>query len=635
MPEVLVARAFGPSPGAERRGQVLRDEVIPSHVMPLSLRKRRMPGVAADVPVAVASPQAPAAGDRFGPNGATSFAEVTLAPTSELAFRAEAVAHSHGDQEVGLSQVKLLPTPARSEAAIHPMGGGVFGGPPVSPDDAAEALRLRGLVAKIAAPSSEPGATLRAVAALRQELAARSVPPVSEVIALGGADALVSRLCDSSAAVQLDAMWALTNLTAGTSAQTASVLGAGLAEAVIMVLKSDSVVSSAELCKQCLWVLGNVASDQDVACRDHLLQIGILDALGELFGRMPEFAWGEWECAEVLQVLTSLMSSLCQGQPAPALKEVDCTIDYFVQVLQGADDEQMVTDAFVGLASLLEGSPDEECLGECSRRLLSAGFAEVGEAPPVCHPVVARAVQCFRFGGAASLPTAALRFVGALLTASGPECTTVAIAAGTLPALKSILCDVRTPVEIRLRASWALANVAAAGPSAAERLVDEPGLWPALCEALERSQVIEFRRECAWVLASVLCNGPSVLARLEARKALRRIATALRVARGPAGCPELLSMLLSGSEALLAHGGLQPPKGGNRLRATAEECGFFAEVELLRRADGGIGRRASELLTHPRFACAGAENENLEPSAENVPPQQLQKISSRKFGDIM
>jgi len=629
MPQVLAERSFVASSGVEHRTRFSRDDTLP-HDRVFCLQKRSF-----SMAVALQFP------DACNPFGSISATPIQLLAHRGVAGACEATpfqqsqflgdvspaavaAHRHGGDEVGRPHVMLLPTPARSQA-------GIPGGSPVPAD--AQTLRLRDLVAAIAEPSAEPGAALRVVAELRRELAACSAPPINEVIALGGAAALVDCLGDGSAALQLEATWALTNLTAGTSAQTASVLGAGVAEAVVMVLNSDGIASSAELCKQCLWVLRNVAGDQDVACRDHLLQICIFDGLGELFGKMPEFGWSENECKEVLEMLTTLMSSLCQGQPAPDLKEVDCTIDYFAQVLQGTDDAQMMTDAFVGLASLLEGSPDEACLEGCCRQILSA-FAEIGVAPLVCHPAMERAVHCLRFGGPSSLSSAALSFVGALLVAPGPECTTLAIAAGILPVLKTVLCDVRMSDEFRLRASWALANVVAAGPSAAEHVVDEPGLLPALCEALERSPVPEVRRECAWAFAGVLCSGPSVLGRLELRKTLRRITTSLRVAGGLAGRSDLLSTLLDGAEALLTHGGHQP-RGGIRLRATAEECGFFAEVEALRRADDSIGRRASELLDHPRLACAAAENENVEPSAENVPPQQFQKTSSRKFGDIV
>jgi len=304
---------------------------------------------------------------------------------------------------------------------------------------------------------------------------------------------------------------------------------------------------------------------------------------------------------------------------------------------------QMLTDALLGLASLLEGAPDEACLSECCVRLLLAGLPEGEVYPPVCHPTVARAVRCLLVEEAkpdatprAQLLAAALRFIGALLTAPGSESSDVAIATGALAALKGVLGDAGAPVKLRSQAAWALANLASTGPSQVERLLDEPGAWIALCEALERSGDAELRTECAWAVASVLQGGSAVLARLEVRRTLRRVASALKVARGPAGCPALLCTLLDGTDALLTYSGQKPTQGRTRkssLHATAEECGFLMEVEVLRSASNEVGRRASMLLGHARLADMGTEN--VEPGDENMPPQQLQKVSSRKVGVIM
>lgn len=532
-----------------------------------------------------------------------------------------------------------LPTPGRSPAP----GPVCDQGPP-------DAARVAQMVGALRQPN-DSRSLLAALTEVRQALASSSRPPIQEVIALGGVSALVDCLArdGTSELAKLEAAWSLANIAAGSSEQTAVVVGAGAPEALFAALRVPE--PGHELADQCLWAFGNIAGDS-ADLRDQMLKAGVVGVLGELYSRMPGFSWDELARQQVLRTLTWVMSALCHGTPAPKLEDVDCAFDYFVQVIVGAEDEQMICDSLLGLSRLIEGATGAEDAANRCRRLLSAGFPD-GEAPrpPLRHPVVSQVVRSLcSYGPGAPQPAtpqqdqqsrAALRLVGALSFSAGAQGAEAVVAAGVLEPLRHLLLDTSASGSRRQEAAWVLSNVAASGGGGARlaaRLLDEPGLWRAVGDTLLEGTAPEVLLcECAWTTANVvrsMCLGETagaagVQTRLEPRQALHLLAAGLRTAKGHA---ELQKALTEAGEAVLKRatrrrrsssgGAAKCPRtvgGGGMatalLRRTAAECGLLAELEALRAAGqgGSAGKKAAEVLD-----VWLAEDSENRPSAGNA-----------------
>lgn len=480
-----------------------------------------------------------------------------------------------------------------------------------------------GLAARLAAircPATEAPVLLKALTELRTELSAQSNPPIQAVIDLGGIEALVQRLGDGcSAAAQLEATWALTNIACGTAAHTSALVDGGAIEALFGVLTSAELALRPELCDQVLWALGNVAGE-GVAFRDRLLSAGIVGVLGQLYLQVPTFQWHLHFLNQVLRTLTWLLSSLCRGSPAPPVEEVDCCYDFFAQVLLGTEDAQMLGEALWGLLYLLEGASgaagqagEEAASGA---RLLSAGFAE-GETPPTPHPVVVRIVECAKLGvsGGNPMSVPALRLLGQMVSMPAPALTDAAVAAGAPQALLGAMEDRRVPLQVRRDAAWALQNIAAGTEAQVHHLLSGEGVWSSLARAIH-NDTLEVSRECAWAVVNIV-KGGSGFSRTDGGQVLPLVITALRTEQLRERSKRdvaLQSGLLDALEVALEQRGHDQG---------AQDAGVFDVLEAVAQSDQeNVKAKASQLLQ----AYFGADQENEPPRRAGSSPQKAESL---------
>jgi hypothetical protein len=220
-------------------------------------------------------------------------------------------------------------------------------------------------------------ASFLALSALRRELSTRRDPAIREVIDAGVPGKLAALLRDRSvpAHVHREAVLTLAKLCEGASEEVASVVSSGAAGALVGLLSSAGLQQRPELCSETLATLSGLASDPDTTIRDHLLQVGVIEALDGLYGAMQEASWSQAQRLEVLRALTRLARTLCSGIPSPPIEEVDCMFDYFFQVVNESEDPDMRGDAISGLQHLLRSS-DGAGGGHLLEQLLAAGSPE-------------------------------------------------------------------------------------------------------------------------------------------------------------------------------------------------------------------------------------------------------------------
>mmetsp|Transcript_28585 Transcript_28585/g.51816 ORF Transcript_28585/g.51816 Transcript_28585/m.51816 type:complete len:598 (+) Transcript_28585:45-1838(+) len=444
---------------------------------------------------------------------------------------------------------------------------------------------------------SNEGQQLIGLGELRKALGAVLNPPMQEAIEAGAAGLLAETLgtSDPSGAFlpsQLEAAWCLTQLASGNSSQTRLLVEAGAVDAALEVLLSPRLAESHELCERCLMLLANVAGDADRSLRDQLLGQGVVGIMGNLFEQMqmPAFAaWSGRAREEVLRALTWLMSSLCRGRSN--LEELDCAFDYFSQVIQGTNDAEMKSSALWGLCHLLEGSSEDGDACAHAARMLSAGF-EQGKVPkpPAAHPLLQSLVESMRATGdrRSTLPTAALRLAGLLVSLSDPFFTDALIASGPfLQALHADLVDGHADGQVQRDAAWVLGNIAAGSPDQAKQLSSITGLVEALCCACERSSHAQVRSECMWAIANLAKHG-----RIDNRRLLQISVTGLRREQDPV----LQRAILDAVEAALLQG-----------TAAAEVPDLIQQLqELAQSSESAVYRKARYLLQREKI---GDENE--------------------------
>ncbi|KAH0477754.1 MAG: uncharacterized protein KVP18_004905, partial [Porospora cf. gigantea A] len=167
---------------------------------------------------------------------------------------------------------------------------------------------------------------------IRQWCSTESSCWIQDVINSGVLTHLVKFLSmDSRSDLQLEAAWCLTNIAAGNSQQTETVIEAGVVPIFVQLMRSDSL----EIREQATWALGNIAGDC-VAARNMVLDSNVMEPLLEIFSRKKELL-DEMKDPGLIRNGVWLLSNLCRSKPEPVYEQIREALPALQFLMQTSD----------------------------------------------------------------------------------------------------------------------------------------------------------------------------------------------------------------------------------------------------------------------------------------------------------
>ncbi|KAF0686621.1 Aste57867_21593 [Aphanomyces stellatus] len=273
--------------------------------------------------------------------------------------------------------------------------------------------------------------------------------------------------------LQVEALWALTNIAAGATDNTSVLLQNGVIPTLVSLLDS----SNDEVLEQSVWVLGNLAGEGSQT-RDLVLTAGALTPLINNLRKTPP------EKLSLLRILTWTLSNLCDGQPRPVF-DINVVLPSLSKMLSSADTEVL----------------SHVCWA----------FSHLCDGPSTHIQAVVDSEVCLRLVELLShnswrVTKPALRAIGNIVCAEDDhDYTQHIIECGAVPSLRKLIAHSNR--EIQKEACWTLSNIAAGTVDQIQCVLDS-GCIPSLMGlASSDATDAEVRSEACWVVLNATSCG--------------------------------------------------------------------------------------------------------------------------------
>eukprot|EP00968_Pinguiococcus_pyrenoidosus_P024349 scaffold4604_cov257-Pinguiococcus_pyrenoidosus.AAC.5 len=304
--------------------------------------------------------------------------------------------------------------------------------------------------------------------------------------------------------VQVEALWALTNVAAGTTEHTHVLIKHGAVPTLVSLLDS----SNEEVLEQALWVLGNLAGE-GVQARDAVLGAGVLTPLVRCLESRPGML--RHGVLSLLRIGSWALSNLCDGQPRPQL-ELPPVMRALQQLLRSADPE-VLSHTCWALSHLCDGPSSHiktvveggvcprlvDLLSHRSWRVTKPALRTIGNI--VCaeddidytqHIIEAGAVRCLRILISHSnreIQKEACWTLSNIAAGTVEQIQTV-LDSGVIPPLISIATVTRTDGEVRSEACWVVLNATSCGSDAQIKYLVSEGCTKVLMDLLSETSMV-------------------------------------------------------------------------------------------------------------------------------------------------
>nr|CAG8614677.1 14680_t:CDS:10 [Entrophospora candida]CAG8625244.1 5371_t:CDS:10 [Entrophospora candida] len=318
--------------------------------------------------------------------------------------------------------------------------------------------------------SSVHSLRLAAVVRLRKYLSLQNVDErVDNVISLNILPLLIDFLEDySDNLLQYETAWIITNIAAGSSQHTQTLVAGDITQHLLKVL---STTDNIEVQTQIIWALGNIAGDGAVF-RDIILSAGVLDPLLYILSNYDQYDY------MAVRITVWATANMCRGCRCtdPSWSLITPAFSILANMVQ-LDDAEIISDACWGLSRILNGTHRHREHALVSDSILCRRLVEIlsedGLSSSVHLPVLRTLVNI----------------------ASGAEKQTQAVIdAGALTVLTNTFLNNKN-ITLRRDACLAVSNVAA------ESVLTEPNLMNSIVTLLWDSDMKVVKEAC-WVLSN-------------------------------------------------------------------------------------------------------------------------------------
>ena len=371
--------------------------------------------------------------------------------------------------DLGASLAQMLSVSAGSGAPSSLSAGGASS----SSSNHVESFRAALSSLQSSLGSEERDVQLEATKKIRQLLSVERENMVQDVLDRNIVPQLLKFLRDKDhAALQVEALWALTNIAAGTTEHTHLLIKNNAVPELVKLLDSKHQ----EVLEQAIWVVGNIAGDGATA-RDTVLRANALEPLLRVIRQN--------EKTSLLRIATWTLSNLCEGQPRPAL-DVAAVLVTVKNVLR-FEDTEVLSHACWALSHLCEGP---------SPHIQAVVTAQV------CKRLVELLnVKSWR------VVKPALRTIGNIVCAEDDQdYTQHIIDCGAVDCLRKLIDHSNR--EIQKEACWTLSNIAAGTVPQIQCVLDSGSISPLVTLASTGSDVDpDVKIEACWVILNATSCG--------------------------------------------------------------------------------------------------------------------------------
>jgi len=428
-----------------------------------------------------------------------------------------------------------------------------------------------------AAQSTDDGQLLFAAQGLRKLLSTSVNTPIQQVIDTG----VIPRVLQwiqrfDFTQLQYEACWILTNISAGNSLQTQTIIEKGAVPILINLLGSTNETVR----EQAVWTLGNIGGDSS-SCRDLILQhngLALVAQVGEMSERPSLKNNVYWT-----------ISNFCRGKPPPAYSMVKGALPILAKAIETQTTPDLLSDCMYSLATITEGN-DEKVQALIDTGVVPKIIQHLNHhINIVAHP--------------------ALKTIGNIAQGSEHQ-TQYIIDLGVVPSLYSLLaCDKRNIVK---EAVWTISNISAGTLDQLQVLYDS-NVFPRVVNILMNSDV-EIKKEAAWAICNaVSVSSPEQISALVRAGSIEALCGMLKMhSNSQQVTPEILTVVMKGLTFFLDCGKSHFNEGGlNPFTVNVENCGGLKALEdLQRHPNSAVYTKALKIL-EDYFELEEDENSDL------------------------
>ncbi|KAG0292527.1 Importin alpha subunit (Karyopherin alpha subunit) (Serine-rich RNA polymerase I suppressor protein) [Dissophora globulifera] len=225
---------------------------------------------------------------------------------------------------------------------------------------------------------------LLAMVRIRKYLSLQDVlPRIDNVLALDCVHFFITFLNKSDCPdLQYETAWVVTNIAAGTTAQTEKLVEAGILAPLIHNLR---VSRSVHVQTQTIWALGNISGDGP-PYRDLILGSGALDVILQLIEMCEDPTVAKDQKYMILRIAVWCVSNLCRGSGRCAPEWLQVTPAFpMLRRLMYIDDTEILADTCWAMCRILNGTHKMNLDTVVIDRELCARFVALLSEP---HPTI-------------------------------------------------------------------------------------------------------------------------------------------------------------------------------------------------------------------------------------------------------